>query len=58
MVDKSNFAIVQTDPDGQRADDCGPLASAIVVSEWQTKLPIWLKKHAAINGNVIGFVFG
>ncbi|MDX8516384.1 hypothetical protein [Mesorhizobium captivum] len=58
MVEKSNFAIIQTDPDGQRADDCGVLVSAIIVSEWQTKLPIRLKKHTAINGDLMGFVFG
>ncbi|MET3595607.1 MULTISPECIES: hypothetical protein [Mesorhizobium] len=58
MVDKSNFAIVQTDPGGQRADDCEALVSAIIVSEWQTKLPIRLKKHTAISGDLMGFVFG
>ncbi|TIT74687.1 MAG: glycosyltransferase, partial [Mesorhizobium sp.] len=31
MVDKSNFAIVRTELDGQRADDAGaPLVSAII----------------------------
>lgn len=57
MVGKADFAIVQTDPDGQRADDCGPLVSAIIVSERQTKLPIRLKKHTALNGDLIGCVF-